>query len=393
MDITQDKIKREDNIFTNLFGFKLLNPKINKDELGYNPLKNYTKKQFAVETLQNEHGEQNNLSKVMDEYEAARDEFMAQFLNDEAFMADEPEESNRLADKSKKLGERSKFIKINSAFKNETDKDIKPKYYSAEPKGDERYSLDDFGEVERSDLDELHEKIAYFTYDPASVYHFFYDADEEKISGPAFTDINKMLKSEGIEPIPRSTTRENLHGVVIRKLKEFLEKYNERTAPSRRIEREDEEEREKFFREEREENMNKAKTKLRELHNKGKSIDLIKKFLRSIKSLPPSTTTHTRKAPYDEVLLAARSLHPSYERESISTPSRPPPPPPRESTPSRPPPPPPRESTPPRSSSLPKAPPLPRRGPPLPSIEEFEKGLTIKPKTSTQTKEKKVVYQ
>jgi hypothetical protein len=131
-------VLNEENPFDSFFGFKLETPNYYKGLTGYNPLEGYTQKRYMIETMQNEAGEQNNLSRVMDEYEAAQAEFMAKALeteadglNDAAAMIEDDdnygtvkdkiinnkrERRDKLIERASEHRDRSHAIKIGSAF-------------------------------------------------------------------------------------------------------------------------------------------------------------------------------------------------------------------------------------------------------------------------------------
>jgi hypothetical protein len=136
--------QKESNPFNKLFGFKLETPSY-KGTTGFNPLEGYTPKRYMIETLQNEAGEQNNLSRVMDEYESAQAEFIAKALDLEAdklnesvaLLGGDDDGKGEIIDKkreeAKKSRKKAQNIKIGSAFHNEpiqeeerivTDEDI-----------------------------------------------------------------------------------------------------------------------------------------------------------------------------------------------------------------------------------------------------------------------------
>jgi hypothetical protein len=137
-------IENELNPFDEFFGFKLETESY-KNTTGYNPLEGYTPKRYMIETLQNEAGEQNNLSRVMDEYEAAQAEFMAKALDLEADKLNESvallegddnkgivkakivnnkrERIDKKREEAEISREKAQNIKIGSAFHNEPVKE------------------------------------------------------------------------------------------------------------------------------------------------------------------------------------------------------------------------------------------------------------------------------
>ncbi len=193
------------------FGFKLETPKYN-NTLGYNPLEGYTPERYAIEKMQNEAGVANNLSNRMDEYESAKNEFMAAALEKEMiyeatdeYGLDEGKVDLVKKGEVKRLREKAGRIKIGSAMKRESVPEDK-EYGKVD---DIRHEIDIITEEIREGIKEL--------------------KPSDTIPVDYLANLNKFLKKRGITPIPRGVLVGNIENIYNQKMKEFDEKYQNYT--------------------------------------------------------------------------------------------------------------------------------------------------------------------